>query len=298
MATPQKHKTPDKKDDFVKVSFEEFLQTIPPNQSVEITNPRFNHSAQSGLVNGSTLPTIRLWCPSTTCSGERFFDPAEGKVALSLAAEKSEILHYYCKNCNRENRVFALGLFLEGSRLIAVKYGEHPAFGPHLPSRLRTLVGPDQDRFSKGLRCESLGFGIGAFSYYRQVVEDQKDRLIGQISDVAQTLDASPEVLADLEEARKETQFATAIEKIKHGLPEILMMDGNNPLSLLHKALSEGLHNGTDPECLNLAQSIRIVLAELADRISIALKNEKTLKDAVSNILNRPPKKQGPETPV
>jgi hypothetical protein len=69
--------------------------------------------------------------------------------------------------------------------------------------------------------------------------------------------------------------------------PQVL---SHNPLTLLHNALSEGLHELTDEECLTLARSIRVVLVELAERISTALKEEAQLKSAVSQLLNRKPK--------
>jgi len=50
-----------------------------------------------------------------------------------------------------------------------------------IPSRLPKLVGPDQEKFNKRLRSEACGLGIGAFGYYRQVVENQKGRLIDEI---------------------------------------------------------------------------------------------------------------------
>jgi hypothetical protein len=130
--------------------------------------------------------------------------------------------------------------------------------------------------------------GIGAFAYYRRVVENQKTRIVGEIAEVAAKLGAKSDVLKEFEDAAKETQFSTAIEQIKHGIPDVLLIDGqHNPLTLLHSALSEGLHANTDAECLEIAQAIRVVLTELADRISQALKKEVELTTAVSRLLNR-----------
>jgi hypothetical protein len=42
----------------------------------------------------------------------------------------------------------------------------------------------------------------------------------------------------------------------------------------VHDALSEGLHEKTDEEGLQLSPSIRIILTELSERISIALEDE------------------------
>jgi hypothetical protein len=44
---------------------------------------------------------------------------------------------------------------------------------------------------------------------------------------------------------------------------------------LLHKALSEGLHAGSDAESLEIAQDIRVILSEFSERLRDGLKDEK-----------------------
>lgn len=53
-------------------------------------------------------------------------------------------------------------------------------------------------------------------------------------------------------------------------IPQTLLINGHNQLTLLHSALSEGLHDQTDEKCLELATSIRVVLTDLADRLGCA----------------------------
>ena len=65
------------------------------------------------------------------------------------------------------------------------------------------------------------------------------------------------------------------------------MIEGHNPLTLLPTALSEGLHEEDDKTCLELAQSIRTVLTELAERMSSVLKDQQELHTAVTKLLNR-----------
>jgi hypothetical protein len=150
-----------------------------------------------------------------------------------------------------------------------------------------SLIGPDRELFLQGRRAENRGFGIGSFSYYRRVVENQKGRIIHEIGRVAEKLGASSTVLAQFSKAEQESQFSKAIDKIKDGIPPILLVHGHNPLTLLHTALSEGLHDHSDEACLEIAQEIRLVLSELADRISQALKEEAELEKAVSRLLDR-----------
>lgn len=119
------------------------------------------------------------------------------------------------------------------------------------------------------------------------MVEEQKGRIIAEIGRVAERLGAGPEILELFTKAKAETQFSTAIDLIKAAIPESLRIHGQNPLTLLHDALSEALHQHTDAECLDLATSIRVILTELAERISNALKDEAELKNAVVRLQNR-----------
>jgi hypothetical protein len=49
--------------------------------------------------------------------------------------------------------------------------------------------------------------------------------------------------------------------------------------------LSDGLHGRSDQECLEIASSVRVVLMELSERLSQALKDEADLNHAVSKLL-------------
>ena len=172
------------------------------------------------------------------------------------------------------------------------KFGENPEYGPPTAARLIKLIGPDRDIFLKGRRCENQGLGIGAFVYYRRVVENQKNRILGEIVTVAKKLGAATEAIQELEAAKAETQFSKALASVKDSIPQTLLINGHNPLKLLHSALSDGLHDRDDAHCLTLASSIRVVLAELSERLSQALKDEVELNKALSHLLNRKEKAQ------
>src|SRR5258708_20031763 len=147
------------------------------------------------------------------------------------------------------------------------------------------MIGPDRDMFLKGRQCENHGLGKGAVGAYRGVVENQKNRILGKIIAVSERLSAPPDVITRLKNAQKETQFARAVESVKNALPQSLLINGHNPLTLLHSALSEGLHAKTDQHCLELAQVIRLVLEELSERLGQALKDEAELNKALTRLM-------------
>ena len=245
------------------------------------------HITPSGPDRVAT-PEIDLHCESESCNGVRRFECNDDK-RLSDRSVIFVFLNYTCKNCEDFGKTFALAVSRDGSKTSGqvLKLGEAPPYGPPTPSRVMKLVGEDRELFLKGRRAELHGLGIGAFAYYRRVVEEQKGRIIEEIGKVAVKIKPSKETAELFAKAKAETQFTTAIDMIKSAIPEAVLIDGHNPLTLLHSALSEGLHAHTDEQCLELATSIRVVLTELAERISTALKEEAPLKSAVSRLLNR-----------
>jgi hypothetical protein len=129
---------------------------------------------------------------------------------------------------------------------------------------------------------------MGAYAYYRRVVENQRNRLMDEIIRVAERTNAGSEVLATLQAARNETRFNRSVDLIKDTIPASLKIDGYNPLQLLHAGISEGLHELSDEECLERATTIRHLLTELAERISQALKEHKELKEGIARLVQRP----------
>jgi hypothetical protein len=58
-------------------------------------------------------------------------------------------------------------------------------------------------------------------------------------------------------------------------------------MALLHTALSDGLHARTDEECLMAAHDVRVVLAELAERMGQAMKKEGELSTSVTRLTKK-----------
>jgi hypothetical protein len=74
---------------------------------------------------------------------------------------------------------------------------------------------------------------------------------------------------------------------VKGVFPQGLLINGQNPLTLLHSALSEGLHADTDEECLQYAHDVRVVLTELAERMGQAMKDEAEIAAAITRLTKK-----------
>ncbi len=269
------------------LGWKEFLESIPPESEVVsvATDFKKTYSGNITYYNLENIP-IQLYCDATDCESIMWFDWTAGNISARLGIWASQILRYTCRHCKHGWKVFAVYVKpLAETAVAAAKIGEYPPFGPPVPSRVISLVGGDRELFLRGRRAENHGLGIGAFAYYRRVVENQKNRIIGEIIKVAKKVGAKTEVIDALNAAMKENQFTKAVDSIKVALPESLLIDGHNPLKLLHSALSKGMHEQAESNCLGLAESIRLVLTDLAERIDAALKEQAELKSALSRLL-------------
>lgn len=275
------------------ISFAEFLETTPPSTLSNVTGMVRPVKGSGGGIVSLYLnhPEIQLHCPNDICNGIRIYRRSDkGSIEVPADDFTFRFISYICSNCQNTKKVFSLAAKsnADGTLGECYKFGELPVYGPPTPARLITLIGPDREVFLKGRRCENQGLGIGAFVYYRRVVESQKNRILDEMIKVSRTLSVPEEKIQRLEAAKSEVQFSKAVASVKDAIPESLLINGHNPLTLLHAALSDGLHERSDEHCLELANSIRVILGELSDRLAQALKDEAELNSAISRLLKRP----------
>lgn len=232
---------------------------------------------------------VELHCGGK-CDGQRSFEIPPGQVPhIEPGGWRSVWVHFRCQNCQEWSRTYAiLAKSDDFGDAALIKVGEHPPFGKPLPAGVDKLLGDGKALFLKGKRSEEQNLGIGAFAYYRRAVQEHKEVLFDQIIAVSKQTGADASLLDELEKAKTHFQFTRTVDEFKVAIPpELRLEGGHNPLTLLHKALSEGLHDHTDEECLELAGAAREVLIFLADRIDHVLQDKKSLAGAVSKLLVR-----------
>jgi hypothetical protein len=286
------------------MTFAEFLESVPPAQEMRVRHLWKWQSSGGARYRELSTPELQLHCSSSTCNGPRFFRYKEGNLSLGENEPLLTFLTYVCSNCQREEKTFSLLAEIETEttesksetdkkpRIMRIsrpgfvyKFGELPVYGPPTPARLIRLFEDERETFLKGRRCENQGLGIGAFVYYRRVVETQKNRILDEIIRVSEKVGAPAQMIKALATAKTVSQFSKALASIKDAIPQALLLNGHNPLTMLHKALSTGLHEKTDEECLEIAHDVRVVLIELADRLGQLLKDEAELNSAVTRLL-------------
>lgn len=267
---------------------EELLQDVP------LHSPRAIEVLFSQPQLGNIAYPSEIWvhCDHQNCEGVRRHVKREDRKF-----QREENFYcfvvYGCTNCAEREKVFAIKAELKGeddADGVCTKIYQEPAFGQPIPKRLFHIIGEaNREYFLQARRAIARGLGIGAYSYYRRIVENTKFDLVGSVLEVAQATNATTAQIELLKKAQAERRFSKAMEMLQdvNAIPAVLLIEGRNPLSLLHDLFSEGMHQLNDRECLERAQEAEIILCEIADRMQIAMTERKTVKAAITSILKR-----------
>jgi hypothetical protein len=267
--------------------WKDFLESTPAYVERRFENLVCDMTRSLGSAWGFPSPRIQLYCEVD--DGVRSFNPGPDDT-VHCSQYNTLFIEYTCRDCGQWIKTFALILnpdvTAKPSTLTAIKLGEYPPFGSHLAKRLQNMLSStDLELYRKGLRTEREGHGIGAAAYFRRVVDNQWRTLVKKLRDAAEKLGTPLEKLKVFEEALAQPQFSTAVDMLKDAVPEkLLILDGRNPLTLLYRPLSVQIHNLSDEQCLQQAADIRVVLNETFDNISRVLRDDETLKAAVSRL--------------
>ncbi len=148
------------------------------------------------------------------------------------------------------------------------------------------FLGDDADFFTNALICESQNYGIGAFSYYRRIVENSIEKILYNIRSFVEREGSSATMIAEIDKALNETIMDKRIKIAKNGIPESLRQNGINPLTTIYDTLSAGIHRFTEEECLKNCEAIRVALCHLIQKLPQQDEAQKAYINALKHLNN------------
>jgi hypothetical protein len=199
-------------------------------------------------------------------------------------ANKNLRLIYLCESCKLYSREFCVYVSPERDHLY--KYGQYPEWEIKIDKALEKTLHKHSKTFRKGLVCESQGYGIGAFAYYRRITEDIIDELLESITELIDA-EHKAEYMEALEKTKTTRVTQEKINLVKDLLPSILKPNGINTLGVLHSELSEGLHAESDEACLENANQIKIILVFLLSQIVRSKESAKEFSESMKSLLTK-----------
>lgn len=174
------------------------------------------------------------------------------------------MLRYRCAHCERNYRFFMIKI--DKKREYIFKVGQFPPWDIGISKDLRSFLGKVEKIYKNGKICESQGYGIGAFAYYRRVIEEVIMDLLDSISTIVIEEDRD-KFNKFLEKAKTSKNASNKIALVKDLLPDSLKVDEFNPLKTLYDTLSEGIHEKSDEKCLEYSKLIRSCLEYLIHQV-------------------------------
>ena len=193
-------------------------------------------------------------------------------------------LKYTCQSCKKFERRFFIYVNKKFDSIH--KVGQYPEWEIRMDKNLEKTLNKHSKTFRKGLVCESQGYGIGAFAYYRRITEEIIDELLESIADLID-IDSQAEYKKALEKTKQTRVAQEKIDLIKDLLPTILKPNGINPLGVLHSELSAGLHAESDEKCLENANHIKSILIFLINQIIQSKESAKGFTQSMKSILDK-----------
>ena len=95
-----------------------------------------------------------------------------------------------------------------------------------------------------------------------------------------------PQYQKALSSVRQTSVAREKIKLVKDLLPDVLRPEGINPLDVLYKALSVGIHQLSDEECLEMAETVREALSYLVIQVSVHKQTSKEFTERMRNLLS------------
>jgi len=210
------------------------------------------------------------------------------RVSNISSKDKKVRLLYECQSCRKFTRQFQI--YISKELDFIYKFGQYPEWEIKMDKNLEKTLGKHAKTFRKGLVCESQGYGIGAYSYYRRITEEIIDELLDSIGDLIEE-EHKEEYKEALKKTKKTRVTQEKIDLVKDLLPTILKPGGMNPLGVLHSELSEGLHAESDQACLENANHIKGILIFLINQIIQSKEAAKGFTSSMKSLLEKKSKK-------
>ncbi|MFW9872616.1 MAG: hypothetical protein ACFFG0_05890 [Candidatus Thorarchaeota archaeon] len=283
------------------MSIIEFLEEYPLYRKFNFDLNEDSHSpiVDTFLLNDFPEKNINMYCPK--CNDIRTFrftykyihkrreELFKKKVPPLLYKNDIVNLNYTCASCEVYHRFFAIKVGVDFKTI--EKIGKFPPWSIKIEKNLKKLLGDYSENYRKGLICESQSYGIGAFAYYRRIVED----IIGELLELIPYLMTGEELEKyneALKEVRNTKNAQEKIKLVKDLLPPILLPEQFNPLKTIYDVLSTGLHEKTDEECLDDAELIRTSLIFLVNTILSRKEEQQEYTESMRKILDKQRKKK------
>lgn len=228
---------------------------------------------------------IEMECPN--CKRSRSFSEHRGRSSDAGSVQMVEgsgiyLFWFDCDTCGEGEYAFLIEGDRENGKIR--KVGQSPAWSINLDKDIDRFLEDDADFFKKALICESQGYGIAAFSYYRRVLENSIGKILENLRSLLEMQGSSSENIEQIDKALKGTVMDERIKIAKDAIPNSLTPNGMNPLAIIYDTLSAGIHRLSEEECLKNSKYIRVALSHLIKILTQQNEEQRAFLEAIKSL--------------
>lgn len=206
-----------------------------------------------------------------------------GPKLIIPAPEGIYVLTYLCSACQLTR--FLCWVEVSRNKSWIRKLGQYPPWDISVPRDLAKTLGKDDTVLLKhALASLGVSYGIGACIYFRRVLENQLNKLL-EIYLETRMAEKAPQ--DELEFIRQILNTVVAEEKIRlinKTTAGAIPTFASNPITLSYVKLSDGLHNKSDGECVDIAQAAYGVLVRLLVDLKREQENQQEYKNNIQKL--------------
>jgi len=200
--------------------------------------------------------TIQLFC-SGECQKEQTFECTYRHTGRGSDNDRGwgEMVAYRCRNCQKTPQRY----WYVWNKATFWKVGQVPELEDLIEPSLKSALGKSVNLYRKAVRSRNFGFGIGAVSYLRRIVEDTTEGLMDLLKE-DKWEEWMVEEQTQFEKARKTYQYSQKMEfAASKILPSKVFVQGRDSFTALHDVTSNGLHGKTEEECLQIFDRCNLI---------------------------------------
>ncbi|MDO5858948.1 hypothetical protein Q2490_16855 [Myroides odoratimimus] len=268
-----------------------FSSIVNPNDITTYDSDLYDKSKHKPMFGGDNIVKTE---PSIKVSETMYYQDRDNNRFIDYTfTVKCE-----CQQCKKHNIFFLLNVqtkdacvdpFNSGSKFskkilpgfIVSKKGIHPQQDLKLNKTVQKFL--DQESrgwYYKGNKCLNEGLAIGAFAYFRRIIEKELLHIVEFVKKVnpSKTVEIDAIIKGYNEGGKKASIIYDGIFKY---LPSSLQGLGDNPIKVLYGKTSGALHEYNEEKCTELSKSINKLLEFVIEK----LYEEREQVSEIKNIL-------------
>lgn len=147
---------------------------------------------------------------------------------------------------------------------------------------LEYLNEEDKENYKKALANLSLSYGIGAFAYFRRIIENEIKNIVKDLSLL--DFDGADIIKQAWSKYEEDHQMSKLIDSINPHIPKSLKEIDDNPIRLLHGQLSGGIHEYAEEICLEKAKLIDTLLRYVIKKVNSEMYELREVRKAMKGL--------------